>query len=301
MEKRQLVAKLASRYSCHVSCIKAECDKVVVFQFVTNDYQKRDKYWKLIRDMPRQRVADGLKEWDYHSSKLYFTAILEYYGQRDDDPEVIKCFEHLVNMGMLGYWTKGREEQAKPLLDFHGYGFEQTRFMVHYLMDIKWREIVEKVGYQWVIVTGNRYHAAPEKVASKKSGIKEYIMDILKTEYGIRCKEKQGNRGRIIVNVQDLKRVLDGKRNEQPNALKIEDFDQVTDGKDTDSVIEEESSVQKQNISDQNEDISLERLQMMTCAELKERLKECALKVSGRKAELIERLRQHHQINTNTS
>ena len=132
---------------------------------------------------------------------------------------------------------------------------------------------MDRVGYEWVIVSGNRYHASPEKLASR-SGIKNHIQRILKEEYRINSMEVQGNRGRLQLNPEDLKRYLESEKDvvtiQQP------------------SVETKKSKIEKENIET--------RFDKMTCVELKDLLRQCSLKVSGRKAELIERLQNYHQM-----
>ena len=112
--------------------------------------------------------------------------------------------------------------------------------------------------------------------------------------YQIESKEKEGNRGRIILNRRDLKRFRDAKTTEN------ETIPREKSSESMEEYVGKMMMTTKPESEDRHRVLSVDSLESKTCVELKQLLRECSLKVSGQKEKLIQRLRHYHQNEVGT-
>ena len=174
------------------------------------DEVKRERYWKSLRKQPRERMANGLTEWDGRSAKNVVECYLIYFDYDLDDERIITFFEGICHH--IGYWNRTSIDSGggwKWTLDLHGYSYDLAKFVLHYLMTRKQEELINTMGYHWEIICGNQGTARPMSRTKEQSGLKSFLMDRLENEYGIRSQVSHSNTGKIILNEEDVRSFVD--------------------------------------------------------------------------------------------
>eukprot|EP01083_Nonionella_stella_P271868 921708_1 len=172
----------------------------------TDQHRKDQLFKKIVVTLPQQRKLNGLSEWNGSCAKSVLQAYLVYYNYEYDNADIMRQFKTFCEeLHVLGYWFNC-EYSNQWILDLHGYNYDEVKFVLYYILNQRLDELIQAMGYKWVIVCGKGLMTSP---ISKESqlGIKQFIMNELKL-YGISSSVHKRNSGRIILKEQDVKRFV---------------------------------------------------------------------------------------------
>ena len=196
---------------------------------------------------------------NWQSANVALTAHVEFYGA--ESAQAVRCLERMVARGLVGLWSQTQQQNA---LDLHGLNYAQIELVLHYVLDVKPQDTVRAMGFSfaWTLICGKGQSKAPD-ARQRKQDIRRFVTQRLRERFGIECAPVYGNRGRIVLNAEQVKRyIMDKKNRERSVSASDLDFD----------------------------------FEQMTCARLKAELRKCKLAVTGKKMQLIDRLKAFHQL-----
>eukprot|EP01084_Bolivina_argentea_P240065 403389_1 len=186
----------------------------------SKDILEREQYFKIIKNGSNERLNNGLKEWDYETASIIFGGYMEYYGTDYKCKESVECFEKLCTLNVFGYWYCDKKINNKWMIDLHGYSYEQIEFILGYLINIKYKQLIDKMSYEWIFICGKRQSNAPNSKETK-SGIKQFVINKLWELFNIGTCDVKDNPGRVLLNETHIKEYLNGNRDNELNiALK---------------------------------------------------------------------------------
>ena len=112
----------------------------------------------MVKQLPIERMKHGMLVWDLKSAQTVLDAYLIYYKYDNNSPEIKEFYERICKY--IGYWFIDKYSN-ETFLDLHRYNYDQLKFVLHYLLTSKSEELIEMMGYNWIILTGKRLSVKP--------------------------------------------------------------------------------------------------------------------------------------------